>query len=320
MGYFMINATAGHAHIDLPSNWQSNEHKGQIAFRNINRNPRIKIEDEFISFKDNDHFSFISEKHILTTKGIISSIKTVEDNKLSDYERKVNEARANKKLPKLKYFNHEVEFKKGIPFTDYKYLDDYSYSLIKIYKRFIKPARHFSRSVTELPKIDYETLDKERIFVQRTMFGRLINALPYPNRLQFLLFAIETFNSPDLREVQLSRAFPFLKDFVGSGVIKMGHYLIKSQEMINNLKLFDQEFEVGFENNLTIEGSLNKLTGETNIDYINDQVYLFNQVFSISNNFEKLFSMDDINPVDTSVFEIAFRRRSWPVDLNTDNL
>jgi len=323
MGAYMINATQGHAVVTLPK-LIKDKYNGKFEIRNST--PKIKIHqnDEFASIVNNHETIFLSEKVEMLNRGYVSSVTNIETKQLTERELDENRRRAKRGKNPLRYYIHTIKFEEATPFSHYKFLDDYTYSLLKIYKRYIRPVRHFSRVITELPVEDFETLKKERIFVERTLFGRLINALPYQNRLQFILYAIDKFNEADLRKIHFSKIYPDLKEFVGTGVVQMGKHLIQSQNLIKkHSKIFLDDTKIGFGydidvENLEIEDP--KKRKQDKVDYIDSQAFLFQEVFSIEEDFNDLFSMDkfQISKDDRTLFDNIFSKRAWPIDYNTD--
>lgn len=244
--YYMINATPGHAIYTFLSNWSEGRHDGTFIVRSHRTELNLKKDDLFASFIEDPKADYNSEKIVMANTGIFEKVESTPTQP-TNKEVAINESRKRRGLSQFSYYLHNIKFTEGEPFTKFKFLDDYSYSLLKIYKRYLKPTRHFSRNITTLDKIDFETLQKERIFFERTLFGKLINALPYQNRLQFLLFSIDKFGKADLRDVRISDAFPLLKDFVGSGVISLGETLINSSKLIEGMsEIFGDDADIGF--------------------------------------------------------------------------
>lgn len=318
MSTYMINATAGHAEIDYPLAQTKDKYNGVFTIRNSKTRVSVSYNDEFTSIIDNSESDYYCEKIELLNKGYIKSVKTEEAKELTDGEKKDNEKRIKKKLKPLKYYIHKVHFEEAVPFKTHRFLDDYTYSLLKIYKRYVRPGRHFGRVITELPSVDFDTLKEERIYVDRTLFGRLINSMPYQNRLQFLLFIIEEFNEADLRKIPFSQAFPLLKDFVGTGIVEMGKYLIKAEELINDNKaIFKNNTNVGFAYEADLKPIVSNKKREKKkepfkIDIISEQVELFKNVFEIDNDFNELFSSNELNykKADRELFDKTFNKRA----------
>lgn len=319
----MINGTLGHANIKV----QDAQSSGAIMFRSDSAKNRMRIGDEFVSLVDNPEAQFVTEKIQLLNKGHINKINSpirIPLKFLLPHELRKRSQNIKYGRKPTNFYQHTITFTDASPFKKYKFLDDYSYSLLKVYKRYIKPLRHFSKVVTEIPETDFETLKNEKIFIDRTVFGRLINALPYPNRLQFMLFCIEKFNQADLRKIHFSRATPYLIKFVG-GVVDMGKYLNTSIEILNQHQdLFGDSKEMAFQDEENRIISLNRSTKETKKN-ISDNIYLQSRLFSElfeMGNFDELFSIHESEKKqnENSEFEKIFSQRPWPVDLNTDKL
>lgn len=313
MSSYMINATARHAIFKPIGDWSKNKHDGFFITRSQKSEPEISVGDTFISFTDSPKYSSVYEKYQMSSKGVIERI-TTQESALSDSEIANNNKRKQLGKPPLKFFSHVLNFKEAKPFNRNKYLDDYTYSLIKIYKRYLQPVRHFSRQITKLEKSDFETLEKEKIFYERTVFGKLINALPYQNRLEFILYSLKEFDKPDIKNIPISDAVPFLKKFVESGIIEIGKLLISSKEMINSLQdTFTNGIDIGFIDE-NIPGNKN-----FKVDLLIPQAELFENLFEIS-DFKSVYSSQVLTSLkpDLSRFNKLFGKRSWPVDINNE--
>ena len=304
MSYVMINATNERAKIDAPIENKS-KYDGKFIIRNYLQELSIKSGDHFASF-------YNKKKDIkMLNKGLVKSVRVSLTTDYTQTEYKLRQRIIDQGKIPSSVFIHEIDFVETTNFHNYVFLDDYTYSLLKIYKRYLNPVKHFSNTVTDLPKVDFDTLDNERVFVDRTLFGRLINALPYENRLQFLLYSIDYFQEPDLTKVPFSEAFPLLKDFVESGIIKMGKYMIKAQELIrDNQDVFKGNLDFIFIDN-------NDRRYQTYNDSLNEQAELFKSLFETSDNFNLMFSRDEVNG-ENELFNSIFNRRAWPVDLNRE--
>lgn len=327
MNYWMFNGTDGHASIQNTKGSQDSEHDGVIYYRIKSQKERYDIGDEFTCVIDNLESSFENEKIKLLNKGYIN--KTYEPKKIKSKDLTLKESREvkynrEKKGKTISFYLHRTDFSQANPFKKHIYLDDYSYSLLKVYKRYIKPIRHFSKIVTEINEKDFNTLKNENIFFSRTIFGRLINSLPYANRLQFMLYCLEEFKTNDLRLINYSNATPMLKKFIKEGLLNMGQYMIESINIVNNnSKLFGDYQNIGFidENDLiSTTNEKDKLIEK--MDDLYTQSKLFEELFNYNSDFDSLFNEDNfkMNSLVLDEFEKAFNKRPWPVDLNTDSL
>lgn len=328
MSNFMINGTEGHALVNVKNGSFQQTHDGTISYRSDSLGTRIRQGDEFTSIVDNDEAVFVTEKIKLLNKGFVNSIDPpipIAVNDLLPHELRYRKRSIELGKKPINFYLHKIKYTQANPYKEFKFLDDYSYSLLRIYKRYIKPSRHFSKVITEMAVTDFETLKKERIFIDRTVFGRLINALPYPNRLQFMLFCIEEFNTTDLRKVHYAKATPFLKDFVGNGIIDMGKYLNNSVDILKEqVDLFGDYKNVSFqdENNRLININNKSRRSKGKSDNVYAQSLLFNELFQMGEDFNQLFTEIDFKNSANEIFEFEkiFSKRPWPVDLNTDNL
>jgi hypothetical protein len=328
MSCYMINGTAGHANIQSKTGLFQQMHDGVIVFRSDSQSTRIRQNDEFTSIVDNEAAVFVTEKVKLLNKGYVNSIDPPVPIALKDllpHELRIRKRSIDLGRKPATFYTHKIRYSQASLYKEFSFLDDYSYSLLKVYKRYIKPSRHYSKVITEMPETDFETLRKERIFIDRTIFGRLINALPYPNRLQFMLFCIEEFKEADLRKIHFSKATPFLKKFVGNGIIDMGKYINASVNiLIEQQELFGDFKKISFQDEsdrLIALDPKNRWT-KTSSNNIYSQSLLFDELFNMASDFDKLFTEIDYKNKANDVFEFEkiFSKRPWPVDLNTENL
>lgn len=319
MSLYMINATQKHAKFSFHGNWINDKHDGTFDIRNQKEKDfEVQEGDSFISFIEAPKSTSIYDKYLMGNKGKVLNVIS-RGSPLTEYEAKLSQERIKAGKPALKYFNHTITFKDASPFTKNKYLDDYTYSLLKIYKRYLHPVRHFSRQVTKLEKSDHDTLVKEKVYYERTVFGKLINALPYQNRLEFMLFSLKMFNQPDLRGIPISSATPFLKDFVGSGIITIGEFLVESKKILNNLTdVFKEGIDVGFIEEGSIGNNKSKID-KKEIDYLLPQAQIFEQLFEID-EFATIVSSQELisKNVDVKRFNKLFGKRAWPIDISNE--
>lgn len=331
MAYYIINATSGHSVIQEDTNNNETTRQGNFVVRNTRPVSRLKQSDQFAMFIGNDDSIYRSERVQFFNRSNVEKVSTERSSDLTQEEIQGNERRTKRGLEPLQYFEHTVKYVDGDAFTQHKFLDDYSYSLLKVYKNYIDPYRHFSKKVTEIPKTDFRTLENESIYVARTLFGRLINALPFKNRLQYLIYCIEHFNQTDLRKIPFSQAFPVLKEFVGSGIIQTGNMLTSAQEMVDQASdVFGEHSEIyfGYDQDeeflklITENGDAGKIENFKAQDSLAEQAGKFEKVFALSEEFNDLFSEEGIEIDEERVkkFDKAFSKRAWPVDYNTRDL
>jgi hypothetical protein len=103
MGVYMINATAGHAQVDLP-NEEPDKHEGVFKIRTSKKAIRIGTNDQFVSIVDNIQTDYNGEKIQLLNKGHIKKVTTEETKELTEGEMRDNELRVKRGKKRLKYY------------------------------------------------------------------------------------------------------------------------------------------------------------------------------------------------------------------------
>jgi hypothetical protein len=112
-------------------------------------------------------------------------------------------------------------------------LDDIAFSLASVY-RFIQPEKHFQQQVRRLPKEDFKTIADRLVYVARTAFGKIANALPRDNKLEFVLLAIDKFGTLDYKRIKFSDALAFLLLYIRENIISQGMFLVETDNMLRN--------------------------------------------------------------------------------------
>lgn len=212
--------------------------------------------------------------------------------------------------PKKAKYHYRIISNTFEPFKKYHELDDYAYSLQRIF-RYQNPERQFRRTFTSIETEDVVTLEKEWIFVSRTILGRLINALPRLNKLEFVSRAILKFGTDDLSKVTYTKGLRFLKDYIEEEIIARGHYLTSTRDLLQSaLKDIVGKEDIGF------------LLEDGKTESIRNQAILFDQVFRLESTFEtlekNLLKAQETNANSEQHFRRVFRSNKWPIDLNKD--
>jgi hypothetical protein len=127
-------------------------------------------------------------------------------------------------------------------------LDRLAFSLLFV-NHYQNPQTHFQQQIRTLDWEDYETIKQGWVYLSRTAFAKIGNALPMPNRLEFKLRMIKAFKTEDFREVDYVKLFAFLYDYLEARLFSRGRLLIASDEMAGQImpELSESELkEVGF--------------------------------------------------------------------------
>jgi hypothetical protein len=189
-------------------------------------------------------------------------------------------------------------------------LDDFTYSLLSIY-RYTNPKAHFRRQYTAIYEPDYETITKEQVYIARTAFGRLINALPQESKYDFILHAINHFGTVEFKGIDFIKAYEYLQEYIEENILSQGRYLVSSYEMLSSLRETEVPIEqIGFAEH----ESKNTQSGHN----ISIQARYFQELFNTMKEQDfSGFALQKIikNDEEESRFEEIFKNRPWPVDI-----
>ncbi len=125
-------------------------------------------------------------------------------------------------------------------------LDDYAYSLIKVYKHFDNPIIHFQQKYFRIYDQDFETISTGNIFLARTAFGKILNALPIEHINNFLSFYLDGDISRAFGGVDYVEGFRKLKVYVDHNIISHVTMLYESHDLMYNLAPSEHR-TIGFE-------------------------------------------------------------------------
>lgn len=242
---------------------------------------------------------------LFTNEGTVTSSAKIV--KLPTPADKMIAAKKNDKpLPKDKYqhsFNYEIRSK----LENNNALNDLKYSLKVVYN-FYKPETHFMQQFRDINSDDYKTIVNGWVYTIRTAFGKIVNALPKQNRLEFMLFAMDEFKTIDFVKIPLIDGIEFLNSYVDKRILSRGKLLVATDKLIHSkLKSMVDPKQVGF---------VDELTG--NEKSIHTQALIFQKLQSLQNKkklTEYLNNSIGSNDVLQTHFDAMFKRETWPIDL-----
>ncbi len=189
-------------------------------------------------------------------------------------------------------------------------ITDLSYSLLRI-NSYIKPQNHFKHQLTTVNKNDYETIVKGLIYISRTAFGKIVNSLPHPYKLEFKLLAIQEFKKDELINVEYIKLLDFLHKYLDNKILSKGRILIETDKLIKK-KLSDiiPVSDIGFYGK-------NK-EGKIVYDSIDEQARIFRELFDIDANNEIINEIKKAIKENKEIenrFNKLFKRKPLPLYL-----
>ncbi|MFD2556047.1 hypothetical protein [Sphingobacterium tabacisoli] len=211
------------------------------------------------------------------------------------------------KTKKRDSYDHYFSFEVEEILKENNKLSELEYSL-PIISNYLKPEVHFQTQYRTLEKDDYQTIVKGWIYATRTVFGKLANALPRQNKLEFMIESIDNFSTINFKEISLVDGLDFLYKYIDRRILSRGELLIGIDRILNRHlgDLLPVE-EVGL-----IDPQSNKAQN------INSQAKIFNDLFQLEkgkNLKDSLRETIDKNSQLEERFQKMFSRKTWPIDL-----
>lgn len=199
--------------------------------------PYIVIEnnDSALSVLEGDQYILLdkedNKEYVFRNFGHIAEIDEPKVIPPTAYELRENEMRKSTDLPPLTRYMHVLEVEVEKRLTDNNELDDYAYSLLAV-DNYLKPEAHFRHRLTRLRGFDYQTITQGLIYVSRTAFGRLVNAMPVENKYDFLLYAIDRFGKLEFKNIDYIEAVDLLQQYIEQNILSQGRYLVESERIL----------------------------------------------------------------------------------------
>ncbi|MGI4862971.1 MAG: hypothetical protein ACRYFZ_03555 [Janthinobacterium lividum] len=197
------------------------------------------------------------------------------------------------------------------------FLDDVALSLVSVY-RYIHPEKHFQQQVRRLPKEDFETIVKNLVYVARTAFGKIANALPYENKLDFALLTMDRYKTVDFKSINFMEGLRFLFDYVHDNIISQGELLIATDDLLNAFfkgsELDVKEIGLIELDSVDEYGELK----EAKPNLVSTQAELFRRLINIDKKSDFVHDIEMAIKENSEVeirFHKIFSKASWPIDL-----
>ena len=279
--------------------------KNSTLLAGYNGNFRIESTEPSIPIEIGDDILFIKvvkDDMIFTNTGIVSSVGKRE----FVQGQPSTPGRRRQFRDRDKYHHHfNFEIKKILQKNNK--LSELEYSL-PIVDNYHHPEVHFQAQYRSLPEKDFETIVHGWVYATRTVFGKLVNALPRQNKLEFMIHAMDHFSTIDFSNISLIDGLDFLYQYIERRILSRGRLLVATDGIIKK-ELSDilPTEEVGF------AGPENEY-----VHNISNQAQIFRSLFALEK--EKSLKTTVKETVENNKelearFQNLFSRRSWPVNL-----
>lgn len=189
-------------------------------------------------------------------------------------------------------------------YKEEKELTDYIYSFPRV-KHFDEGLYlHFSRKYYRLSDIEFDAIDKDEIFLSRTILGIALNAIHIDHRKAFAISLVEEYPTIIQNEYDNSKVLKLFYEYLDFAVIKPAKQLDTAYSYLEEM----------IESNILSEISFQGDKERPN-QSIQKQVYLIQENikrFESSVSSSREFESDK----ESSKFKKLFKNNPLPIDLN----
>ena len=277
----------------------------KIEIESKKRGLMIQRNTNFLLMGSSDGTNEYSFSHY----GKVMSVSDGVELPFSDKDLEVNEERRRKNLsPLSKSFKYTVSVNPQGELVTNNRLGDLAYSLQAV-GLYAKPFRHFQKQYRTIEEFDYETVVAGHLYIARTAFGKIANALPRANRMEFTILSMEKFGSEDLIGIDYLQALDFLFDYVERKILNPGTFVIETDALLEKV----------FENKNVPYQRIGFLDSDEAVpDSIREQANIFRELFDQGGSKDLLAEIKDGVFENANIekrFSSVFNKSRWPVYL-----
>jgi hypothetical protein len=155
-------------------------------------------------------------------------------------------------------------------------------------------------------------------YVARTAFGKIANALPYENKLDFARLTMDRFKTVDFKGINFMKGLNFLLEYVHDNFIKQGELLIETDNMLREHLASDELDinQVGLIELDDVDEDGNVIEATPNL--VSKQADLFRTLLAIDRKSSFIQDIQHAIKENSDVearFHQLFSKVSWPIDL-----
>ncbi len=200
-------------------------------------------------------------------------------------------------------------------FEQARHLEDFSYSLIKIY-RYEEPARHFHRRYLELSDYDIRTLVEAKIYWARTGFGYFINQLPQVHLIRFMSKLAETEISMLLQQTGYNKAWQSLRNFIEEEYVSAGRVFESINKQLDNflkypdIELNPSDIFLSSDEDDDIPDSIDKQVRR--FSQFTQSLFIEDKEISLLREIDRKIEQEQL-PEET--FQKSFKGIPWPISM-----
>lgn len=200
-----------------------------------------------------------------------------------------------------------IDLKLKIIFKEDKLVEDYSYSLLRI-SDFKNPSKHYNKRVySRIEDLEFEAIVNDKIYINRTILGTILNALHHDHQKSFIEFLAS--EEPNLlsNKTDVDKALNYLFKYVHANIIEPINYLKSAGELFSNI--FGHEELI----NLGIAEDTERLKNLKMVKPQIDLIEKYQQYLSLNYKTERETVISDV--LENNKFRTLFRNSRLPLNL-----
>ncbi|UCH97183.1 MAG: hypothetical protein JSV88_10125 [Candidatus Aminicenantes bacterium] len=265
----------------------------------------ISKEDNYILLKEYKLKKFVFEHY-----GKVKKVANPIPLPFSAAEERINRRReALGLLPWPHRNKHTIKISPKQDLKENNRFDDFAYSLLTV-ENHLKPISHFRRQYREICDADFETIKKGWIYISRTAFGKFANAMPQENKMQFMLYVTEKYNTISFKDIDYSKLFDYLYNYIEGHILSQGKLLVETKKILKK-ELSDPDLKIPVEE----IGFVDEERGT--YDLVQEQAERFQTLFDLDPAFtlkKRIEKEIQQNKQEPRFYEV-FKDKTWPLHI-----
>jgi hypothetical protein len=307
MDYWVINRFNNSFRILNYDDYLENSKELSFAIFDNSENLKINLDDNIILL-DGRSRNKLFFRNLSKVIKIDKSIKIDDEAGFQNFQSYLNLNNYRISYYPEKSFVHLFTIKIEEEYKDSKPLEDFNYTLICV-RDFNKPYSSFT-SIKKIQEIDYLSIRYNKIFLSRTCFGHIVNALPLETRFDIVISLLSHFNTDEPYGIDFNEALKFVKTYIDQKILSVGSYLMETANIVS-----ESFANQGFENKIGFIENPKNFNG----DKIKVQAAYFSVLQKISMEYsfwDKVLGQIQESTLLEEEYNMTFKKERWPINLN----
>lgn len=131
-------------------------------------------------------------------------------------------------------YNHDVNFRVLERFQKLKPIDYYLYSIKRV-RNWERPMNHFKLKYTEINQLEFEAITEDKVFLERTILGGVVNQLPSEHRESFMQLLMIEMPSVFFEIKDYKPVYDLLKRYLEYAIVNPSKMLVYSYSAMKGI-------------------------------------------------------------------------------------